>query len=156
VLFDGVFECGIPPAEIVAEIQTWMFVGIKTLAGINFITEPLGAEIQPRQTLDFECGLEPDCCDPEFEICNRGDTLPGCPSGDPACGPASVIAEPVPAFVDRGCDVPLVPFGSSGPASSPPNASSARSCSRLARAPSTAAAEKEIKMSGIFPDGGVP
>jgi len=78
---------------------------IKTLCGLNWVIEPLGAELKPKYipTSDNPCNL---LCtyNPVFEICYSRDWLEGCGSGD-IC--ETLLPRPhVPAFWDRGCDVP--------------------------------------------------
>ena len=56
---------------------------IKNLCGLNWIIEPLGAELKPVYvyTSDNPCALL--CTDnPQFEICYKQDWLEGCGSGD--------------------------------------------------------------------------
>ena len=78
---------------------------IKNLCGINWIIEPLGAELKPIYvyTSDNPCALL--CTDnPQFEICNSRDWIEGLPSGD-ICETQMPWPQ-IPAYWDRGCDRP--------------------------------------------------
>jgi hypothetical protein len=83
---------------------------IKNLCGINWIIEPLGAEIKPvttpRPTHPIFDPCDPfNCSDAAFEICNTRDWLEGPGSGD-ICETQMPLPQ-VPAYWDRGCDRPL-------------------------------------------------
>lgn len=84
---------------------------VKNLAGINFVIEPLGAVLRPRNADTRECGPSypgrpsRECCDLEFEICNIGETLEACPTRYQMCNTDDRPDE-VQAYVDRGCDIP--------------------------------------------------
>ena len=83
---------------------------IKNLCGLNWIIEPLGAEIRP--IFPVEPVAEPiEPCDPSvcvddvaFEICNTQDWIYGMPPGD-VCETLTPLPQ-VPAYWDRGCDKP--------------------------------------------------
>lgn len=80
---------------------------IKNLCGLNWVIDPLGAELRPTFPTpgpsDNPCYL---LCtrDPQFEICNTRDWLEGCPSGD-VCDTLTPMPR-VQAYWDRGCDRP--------------------------------------------------
>jgi hypothetical protein len=85
---------------------------IRNLCGLNWIIEPLGAELRPvypppKPTPPIvlpEC--DPSVCieGVAFEVCNSKDWIYGCPSGD-VCE-TNLPMPKVPAYWDRGCDRP--------------------------------------------------
>lgn len=103
-------QCAIKKALIIALSRQQMGV-IRTLNGLNWIIEPLGAELRPATEEEMEqyvsdCDADdPVCCcaTPHFILCNVGDTLPACNSifcdNDP-----SLIQLPVSMVIDRGCE----------------------------------------------------
>jgi len=85
--------------------------GIRNLCYINWIIEPLGAEVKPVYPPPVPTHpIVPEKCDPSvcsdvaFEICNTKDWMYGCPSGD-VCE-TQIPMPKVPAYWDRGCDRP--------------------------------------------------
>lgn len=83
---------------------------IKNLAGINWIIEPLGAVLTPR---DIQPNPDPDAigtCDSlcpqdiQFDICQTSDYIDGCL--DLSICDAHPVRPRIQAFFDRGCDVP--------------------------------------------------
>jgi hypothetical protein len=82
---------------------------IRNLCGINWIIEPLGAEILPDLTPKPSHPIV-DPCDParcdeaSFTICNKQDWMYGVPSGD-ICETQMPFPK-IPAYWDRGCDRP--------------------------------------------------
>lgn len=81
---------------------------IKNLCSINWIIEPLGAEVIPVYPAGPDQGPTDPCnlCakDVAFEICNTQDWIEGCGSGE-LC--ETQLPRPqIPAYYDRGCDRP--------------------------------------------------
>jgi hypothetical protein len=82
---------------------------IKNLCGLNWIIDPLGAELKPvldpkpTHPIVIPCD-EYNCNDIAFEICNSRDWLEGVGSGD-ICETQMPLPH-VPAYWDRGCDRP--------------------------------------------------
>jgi len=78
---------------------------IKNLCGLNWIIDPLGAELKPIYVPDSANPCNELCTDnPQFQICNARDWLEGCGSGD-LCD-TQTAAKQVQAYWDRGCDAP--------------------------------------------------
>lgn len=83
---------------------------IKNLCGLNWIIEPLGAEIKPvyKPVVNPDPDPEPcdlyNCSDAAFIIGPSGDWLPGVGDGD-ICT-TNMPPEQIPAYWDRGCDRP--------------------------------------------------
>jgi hypothetical protein len=83
---------------------------IKNLCSINWIIEPLGAELRPVITPEPDPPIAKEKCaslcapDITFEICNTRDWLEGHGSGD-VCDTHSPLPQ-VPAYWDRECDRP--------------------------------------------------
>jgi len=97
-------ECAIKRGIAIALNRANMGV-IKTLCGLNWVIESLGAELKPIYvyTSDNPCALL--CTDnPQFEICNKQDWIEGCGSGD-ICETQMPLPK-IPAYWDRGCDRP--------------------------------------------------
>jgi hypothetical protein len=103
--FPPELECAVKRNVAIALTRANMGV-IKNLCGLNWIIEPLGAEIKPVQPQHPNQNKECDNCSPNvaFEICNTSDYLDGCGSGD-VC---ETLKDPpkIQAYWDRGCDAP--------------------------------------------------
>jgi hypothetical protein len=107
--FPPELECAIKKNVAIALTRANMGV-IRNLCGLNWIIEPLGAEIRPVYPTVPAHPIVPGDCDPgfckdvAFEMCNTQDWIYGCPSGD-VCETLSPMPK-VQAFFDRGCDRP--------------------------------------------------
>lgn len=91
--------------------------GIKNLCWINWVIEPLGAVLTPRNVADCVAYSCDDTCDPlpdtptllqcvEWELSPVGDTLPACLENTGPC--STPVRGTVPAFIEGNtCDTPL-------------------------------------------------
>jgi hypothetical protein len=89
---------------------------IKNICSINWVIQPLGAEIKPRMPYAADPPPPVDtaakCYSPcsnrsapvEFDICNTRDWLEGCNNGD-VCDTLRPLPK-IQAYWDRGCDKP--------------------------------------------------
>jgi len=81
---------------------------IKNVCGMNWVIEPLQAEIKPIYSTEVAPLIVAEPCDPSlcqgvtFEICYKQDWLAGCPSPDPC--KTQLPLPSVQAYWDRGCD----------------------------------------------------
>jgi len=106
--FPPELECAVKRGVAIALTRANMGV-IKNICGINWVIEPLGAEIKPVPGTpvidDPEC--DPYGCESsttKFEICQTQDWIEGCGSGD-IC--ETLLPRPkISAVYDRGCDRP--------------------------------------------------
>jgi hypothetical protein len=102
-------ECAVKRNVAIALTRANMGV-IKNTCGLNWIIEPLGAEIKPAPPKPDNSLPSPDPCDSkvctgmEFLICQTKDWIYGCPSGD-VCE-AHLPLPKVQAYWDRDCDRP--------------------------------------------------
>ena len=103
-------SCAVKRGIVIALTRANMGV-IKNLCGINWIIEPLGAQIKPKLKPTHPIAPPPNddpcasnCDEVEFEICPTGDTLPGCLDTD-TCS-TNMVRPQVPAVISYGCDVP--------------------------------------------------
>lgn len=90
-------------AGIVKALARSQVGGIENLCYINWIIEPLGAQLEPHcpcdPDLDGPC-IEEDCCDVAFRICPTKCTMTPC--GPEHCYDDPNV-EPIPACVDQTC-----------------------------------------------------
>jgi hypothetical protein len=107
VTFPANLECALKRNVAIALTRVNMGV-IKNVCGINWVVEPLGAEIKPimPQLPNPDPPREAYCASlcPEgvaFEICPTRDWIEGCPSGD-VCDTLRPPPQ-VPAYYDRDC-----------------------------------------------------
>jgi hypothetical protein len=126
--FPPELECAIKRNVAIALTRANMGV-IKNLCSINWIIEPLGAQLFPVYPPPVPVCVDPpdafdppaDCQDPweapcidcdeptpcesvSFELCQKQDWIYGCPSGD-VCETQYPLPQ-IPAYYDRGCDRP--------------------------------------------------
>lgn len=106
--FPDELVCAVKRATVIALTRAQMGV-IKNLCGLNWIIEPLGAQIIALEPVVTP--INPDACvskcpaDVRFQICQTSDFIPGC--YDPVQGVCDGGPRPqVQAYWDRGCDVP--------------------------------------------------
>jgi len=121
--FPADFECALKHA-ILQSLKRLRRGVIKNLDGINWVIEPLGAELTtpaayPTEVQDWldngcpsDCGPDNDCppcwCDQvQLELKENVTELPGCPTADSFCD--RTLPPPVPAVQDYTCADDLVP-----------------------------------------------
>lgn len=113
--FGDAFDCALKFAILSALVRLQRGF-LKNLDGLNWVIEPLGAQVSPvvpypQEYLDYVSGQctqdEPPCfCDEvQLQICPTSDTLPGCPSLDSNCGG---VNPPVAAAQQYTCGDPPV------------------------------------------------
>lgn len=107
--FSDELECALKRGIVLALTRANMGV-IKNLCGINWIIEPLGAKVTPKNIQPNPDPAFMGQCDSycpegiEFEICKISDTIPGCV--DTTVCDTTMPRPDVIAYFDRGCDVP--------------------------------------------------